>query len=175
MQERLSQMMTNGQLSLPKDPAERQKLLEELKEALKQESQKLAELRKQCQGQCQNGQCEGGNCEGGQCEGDGLANGQKPGKGGISRGRGDADLNYGHETDEQGIKFKETVLPKGYLDDPSEEVLRLTFSLPEVDVADSAPKGAARESGPSTGEATWNRKLSPKHRSVVKDYFNSNQ
>ena len=47
---------------------------------------------------------------------------RKPGKGGVSRGRGDADLNYGHETDEQGIKFKETVLPKGYLDDPSEEV-----------------------------------------------------
>ena len=182
MQERLNQMMANGQLSLPKDPAERQQLLNDLKEALQQESQRLAELRKKCQnGQCQNGQCQNGQCQGGQCEGNKmgqgnqLANGNKPGKGGVTRGRGDADLDYGHETDEQGIKFKETVLPKGFLDDPSEEVLRVTFSPPEVDVADSAPKSAARQSDASTGQATWNRKLSPKHRGVVKDYFNSGE
>ncbi|MBD3674070.1 MAG: hypothetical protein HUJ26_11155 [Planctomycetaceae bacterium] len=172
MQERLKQMMANGQLSLPKDPAERQKLLNELKEALQQESQRLVELRQKCQ----NGQCPGGQCEGNQMgQGNKLANGNKPGKGGVNRGRGDADLNYGHETDEQGIKFKETVLPKGYLDDPSEEVLRVTFSPPEVDVADSAPKSAARKSDASTGQATWNRKLSPKHRGVVKEYFNSGE
>lgn len=166
MRERLNQMMANGQLTLPSDPAERQQMLDELQEMLNKECRKLSELRSQCQG----GKCQGGLCPGdGQCEG-----GNIPGKGGVTRGRADADLNYGHETDEQGIKFKETVLPKGFLDDPSEEVLRLSFSPPEVDVAESAPRSAARESDPSTGRATWNRKLSPRHRDVVKDYFNSN-
>lgn len=166
MRERLNQLMSNGQLSLPSDSAERQQMLQELQELLNQEAQKLAELRSQCQG---------GNCQGGLCLSPGQCDGNKPGKGGISRGRGDANLNYGHETDEQGIKFKETVLPKGFLDDPSEEVLRLSFSPPEVDVAESAPRSAARESDPSTGRATWNRKLSPRHRDVVKEYFNSNE
>jgi len=166
MQERLNQLMANGQLSLPGDPAEREQMLAELQELLDQEAQKLAELRSQCQG---------GMCQNGQCLANGECNGNIPGKGGVTRGRGDADLNYGHETDDQGVKFKETVLPKGFLDDPSEEVLRLTFSAPEVDVADSAPRSAARENDPSTGRATWNRKLSPRHREVVKEYFNSQQ
>jgi hypothetical protein len=170
LQERLNQMMSNGQLSLPGDPAQRQQMLGELQELLNQEAQKLAELR---------GQCQGGNCQGGMCQNGQLANGQvngnKPGRGGINRGRGDANLNYGHETDDQGVKFKETVLPKGFLDDPSEDVLRLSFSPPEVDVAESAPRSAARENDPSTGRATWNRKLSPRHREVVREYFHSNE
>ena len=54
--------------------------MQELQELLNQEANKLAELRSQCQG---------GNCQGGQCLAPGQCDGNKPGKGGITRGRGE--------------------------------------------------------------------------------------
>ncbi|HSG73362.1 MAG TPA: hypothetical protein VLA12_23305 [Planctomycetaceae bacterium] len=160
----------NGELKLPSDPQARQEMLEKLQELLEQESQKLSELRSQC---------KGGNCKDGQCAGyslaEMLANCEKPGKGGVTRGRADAELNYGHETDDQGVKFKETILPKGFLDDPKDEILNITLAPPKEEIAESAPRSAARSSDPSTGKATWNRKLSPRHRQVVKGYFNSGE
>ena len=71
MRDRLNQMMSNGQLTLPSDPAEREQLLADLQELLDQEAKKLAELR---------GQCQGGNCQNGQCLANGQVNGNQPAK-----------------------------------------------------------------------------------------------
>jgi len=191
MQEQLQRLIKSGQLKLPKDGQARQELLDELSEFLDSEAQKLSELREQCQGgkcsscggacdsegNCQNGQCQGGECNscgkacsGGLCS---TCSGSRPGRGGINRGRADAELTWGDESDAAGSKFKETVLPPGMQDQPKEEVLGLTKSAPEVDPAATISRGTARATDPTAGRETWNRTLRPRHRGVVRQYFDS--
>ncbi|MFV0445763.1 MAG: hypothetical protein ACK5Q5_19460 [Planctomycetaceae bacterium] len=179
----LLQRLTKGGTQaarLPSDPVERQKLLDELREHLNLEQQQLAELRKQCQGEeGENGKCAqcGGLCENGQqlcgqCAGD-IAGGQQPGQGGVSRGRGDAELTWGDESNEQGVRFKESVLPPGYLEDPKDEVVGVRLTAPKVEPAATAARGAARDSQVTTGSETWERKLRPRHKQVVQQFFDS--
>lgn len=177
----------DGQFQLPKDPAELAELLNELDGFLQSESQKLSELRSKCKGgrcqgcpECEAGcactgptdaactclNCPKGACAGGMCQGGGI-----PGSGGISRGRGDADLTWGDESTEENVKFKETVLPPGMLDKPRDEVVGVTVAAPETDVAESAPRSAARNSTAASGDETWKSTLRPRHRNVVRKYF----
>ncbi len=187
LQSELQRLIKSGKLSLPPDAAARQELLSELQDFLEQESKKLSELRKQCQGgacqKCGSSECDGGQCSGegtcsscgAQCEGGLCAtcSGNKPGRGGVSRGRADAELTWGDESDDAGVKFKETVLPPGLVDQPKDETVGVTRSAPEVDPSASAERGAAREVDPTTGRETWNRTLRPRHRSVVRQYFDA--
>jgi hypothetical protein len=135
-----------GKPKLSSNPAERQAQIDELKEMLKKECEKLGQCKKKCAGQCKGGECEG-ECEGGNC----TKAGNRPGKGGVTRGRADAELTWGEESDLAGVKFKETVLPPGIQDSPKDEVLQ----------------------GAASGSAAWNRKLSPRHREVVRKYFDA--
>lgn len=176
----LHRLTKNGtqQARLPADARERQQLLDELKKHLDAEQLQLAALRKQCQGSCPEGKCTncGGQCpEGatqcGQCAG--AANSNQPGRGGISRGRGDAELTWGEESDEQGVKFKEVALPPGFKEDPKDEVVGVRLTAPTVDPAATAERAAMRDSAPATGRETWERKLRPRHKQVVKEFFDS--
>lgn len=175
---------SNGKFQLPKDPKELSELLNELDGFLQNESKKLSELRSKCKGGnckgcpgCEAGcECSGPadvactcpNCpnSGGQCAGGGT-----PGNGGISRGRGDADLTWGDESTLENTKFKESVLPPGMLDKPRDEVVGITIAAPETDVATSAPRSAARAVTAASGDETWKGTVRPRHRSVVKRYF----
>jgi hypothetical protein len=172
--QRLSQ--SGAQLArLPSDPNERQKLLSELREHLDQEQTRLAELRPEgAGGQCRacGGQCEHGEGLCRQCQGEGDG---PPGRGGVSRGRGDAELTWGSEADEQGIKFKAVVLPPGFQEDPQEEVLGVQLTAPQVDPAAPSERAAARRFDPATGRETWERYLRPRHKGVVKQYFQSDR
>ncbi|MBL4884006.1 MAG: hypothetical protein JKY95_05665 [Planctomycetaceae bacterium] len=159
MKKMLENLANSGKLSMPGDAQAQKKMMEELKEMLKKEAEKLAKQRGDCQGLCEGGMCEG----------------NQPGKGGISRGRGDAEMLFGEESDLDGTKFKEIILPPGVLDDPTEKVLRLTKAEPETDPAQNAPRNAVRKNDPASGRATWDRKLSPKYRGVVQKFFNSNK
>lgn len=173
LRQQLQRLMKNGKFQMPKDPGEVQELLDELREHLEKESKKLSELRKKCSS-CKSGKCEGeceSECEGGLCQGD--KSGNRPGRGGITRGRGDADLTYGDESDKQGVKFKETVLPKGFLDQPKDEVVGIQRTAPNEEAAATAARSAQRLLDPAAGEATWNRKLNPRHRNAVRKYFDS--
>jgi len=80
-------------------------------------------------------------------------------------------MSWGDESDGNNTKFKEIFLPPGYLDDPKNEILSVTKTAPDEDVANSAPRGAQRNVDPATGRETWNRKLRPRHRSIVRKYF----
>ncbi|MDA0281917.1 MAG: hypothetical protein O3B86_01065 [Planctomycetota bacterium] len=178
---------SNGQFQLPKDPAELSELLDELDGFLQGESQKLSELRSKCKGgKCQGcADCEAGcactgptdvactcpNCPKGGCAGGQCSAGNMPGSGGVSRGRGDADLTWGDESSLENTKFKESVLPPGMLDKPRDEVVGITIAAPETDVADSAPRSAARTATTASGDETWKGTVRPRHRSVVKRYF----
>lgn len=164
----LERLMKSGQLGLPKDPTERQELLNKLSDFLQEEADKLSELRGECEGSmCQN--C-GQECEGGQCQ---ACAGNKAGRGGVNRGRGDAEMAWGDESDDAGIKFKESVLPPGMQEDPKEEIIGLTKSEPEVDPAKGISRQAARADDPAAGRETWNRKLRPRHRGTVRRFFDS--
>ena len=94
----------------------------------------------------------------------------RPGKGGVNEGRGDADLEFGDMSSSQGTKFKETILPPGYLDKPRDEVLSVTAATPEVKPAESAPRNAARPNEAASGNEAWNRSVRPRHRNAVKSY-----
>ncbi len=188
LQSELQRLMKSGKLGKSGDSAARQELLNELQDFLEQESEKLSELRKQCQGgtcskcgssMCKDGQCEGeGQCSscGAQCEG-GLCSacsGGSPGRGGVTRGRGDAEMTWGDESDDAGTKFKETVLPPGLMDEPTDETVGVTRSAPEVEPAASATRAGVREIDPASGRETWSRTLRPRHRNVVRQFFDSN-
>ena len=154
MKQMLENLAKNGKLKMPGDAEAQKKAMEELKEMLENEAKKLAEQRSKCQGL---GEC------------------QEPGQGGTSRGRADAELVYGKESDRENTKFKEVVLPPGFLDEPSKQIVRMTSKAPETDPALEAPRAAARKNDPAAGRATWSRKLNPKYRGVVRKYFNSNR
>ncbi|MDB5336912.1 MAG: hypothetical protein JWN70_2531, partial [Planctomycetaceae bacterium] len=161
MADRLQKLMKDGKARLPTDPKERQELLDQLKEELEKEKKKLSELRKKCKA-CSK--CNGmgdGECEG-LSDRPGAKKDGKPGRGGVTRGRGDADMSYGDEASENGVKFKETILPPGFADNPKDEVVGTQLISPNEDPAAVAAKGAQRVIDPSSGNATWNRKLSPK-------------
>ena len=167
LQKKLGNLAKSGEFKLPENAAEREALLGELQEHLGRESKKLAELRKKCKA------CEGCKpCDKeGECESEFAAVCNKPGRGGVTEGRGDAELQFGDASKHQGTKFKESVLPPGYLDKPRDEVLSVTAASPEVKPADSAARNAARANEASSGNETWNHAVRPRHRSVVKSYF----
>jgi hypothetical protein len=191
LQDQLQRLIKSGQLKMPEDLQSRQQTLDDLSEFLDQEAGKLSELRKQCQGgkcskcggECDSeGNCKDGECNGGECSSCGKAcsggvcsscQGSRPGRGGISRGRADAELTWGDESDAAGTKFKETVLPPGMQDQPKEDVLGITKSAPQVEPATSQPRSAARDSDPTAGRETWDRTLRPRHRGVVRKFFDN--
>ncbi len=70
-----------------------------------------------------------------------------------------------------GTKFKETVLPPGFLDKPRDEVLSVTAASPEVKPGEVSPRNATRPNEAASGSEAWNRNVRPRHRNAVKQYF----
>ena len=94
----------------------------------------------------------------------------RPGRGGVSRGRADAELTWGKET-ALFDKFKAQPLPPGAArsaDDWSPIV-----ELPGTPQASPQPgaASAARSYAAAAGQAAWRRSLAPRHQSAVKKYF----
>ena len=173
LKDKLQRLMKDGKAKLPSDPQELQELLDQLQEELAEEQKKLSELRKKCKSCSKCKSCEGdgeGN-SGGQSDQPGNSTSGRPGRGGVSRGRADADMSYGDESDEQGAKFKEVILPPGFSDKPKDEIAGIQLIAPTEEPAADAVKGTQNAANPSSGKATWNRRLSPKHRNVVRKFF----
>jgi hypothetical protein len=174
LQDQLARLTKNGKLGMPREAGERQQVLDDLTKFLDQENKKLSDLRKKCS-VCKSG-CKSGECDGeSECDAEGNRSSasNRPGRGGVTRGRGDAELTWGDEADKQGAKFKEVVLPKGILDQPKDDIVALEKSAPTEQVAADAPRSARREDEAATGQATWNRKLNPRHRNAVRKYFDA--
>ena len=121
------------------------------------------------------GECNGGCCGGdgeGECEGED----DKPGSGGISRGRGDAPLRFGKEAELGDSNFKDTA-EKAELSDKSTET-KIGESISDENPADNAPRAAqgarrgigGRDSGTSTGQTVL-----PRHRGTVKRFFETKE
>jgi len=94
-----------------------------------------------------------------------------PGNGGVSRGRGDANLNFTGKTTEEGYKFKEHLLPQADFDKLKEaKKVGIGISTPETEVGESSTGSALAVSG-TTGGGAFTRKIAPKYRGTVKRFF----
>jgi len=104
--------------------------------------------------------------------GDRKGEGQ-PGRGGIDRGRGDAPMVWGDESDEQKVKFAPKELPPVTLS-PGEEMPVVGISIVEPEqmrARGGASKSRVIDFGRTGGSGAWRRKVSPRHRGPVRRYF----
>ena len=105
---------------------------------------------------------------------DGLAGGTIPGRGGVSRGRGDAALDYSGETPGRTDLFEPKELdPAQWLDPESTAIVGVGATGPTV-----APEGQAAglvEGEASAGKAAWKRGVAPHHREAVQSFFGGKQ
>jgi hypothetical protein len=96
--------------------------------------------------------------------------GSRPGRGGIDRGRGDAELTWGKESAPLD-RFKDQALPPGAPRSPDDwaPIAELP-GAPDADPVLSS-SAAARQYGAVAGQSAWRRTLAPRHQSAVKKYF----
>jgi hypothetical protein len=155
LQKKLQQLMKDKHMSLPKDAKEREKMLSDLKQFLKDESNKLSKAR------------------GKETDGESDSEDSDDRDRGGTRGGDATKLTWGDEAEANGAKFKEVILPPGTPDQPDKEIISQSASAPEVDPAANAARAGGRAAGPETGRQTWNRTLAPRHRAAVRSYFDS--
>lgn len=172
LRELLKQHNGSGEFRLPSDLEQHAEALEQLAEFLDQEAQLLEKLREAAHMAAEDS--GPGELAGEPGDGDAAqlaGNSQVPGQGDVTRGRGDAHLTYGDESDSDRSRFKSVVLPPGFLDRPDGEVVRVTKTAPTTEPAATAERSQQRQLDPASGRATWTRNLQPKHRRIVRQYF----
>jgi hypothetical protein len=92
------------------------------------------------------------------------------GSGGVSRGRGDAEMTWGAEAQGDTSRFEAKSLPDAqYRDADHSAVIGVGASAPTVEPV--AEAGGDADVGLSTGRAAWKRRLAPHHREAVKTFF----
>jgi hypothetical protein len=94
----------------------------------------------------------------------------QPGRGGINRGRGDADLTWGQET-KPFDRFKSKPLPPGAARSPDDWAPVVTLPGAPQESPTASAQAAAREYSAAAGQTAWRRSLAPRHQSAVKKYF----
>jgi hypothetical protein len=93
-----------------------------------------------------------------------------PGRGGVNRGRADADLTWGQET-QRYDKFKSQALPPGAPRSPDDWAPVVVLPGAPQEAATLGAQSAAREYAAAAGQAAWRRSLAPRHLDAVKKYF----
>lgn len=98
-----------------------------------------------------------------------------PGKGGITRGQGDAAMIWGDSTSEEGAKFKEQILPPTAIEALKDnQLVGVGIGAPSVETASSSSRsGALNEAATGDGSA-FTQTILPRHRGTVKRYFERN-
>ncbi len=99
-----------------------------------------------------------------------MAHGNLPGRGGITRGRADAEMIWGEETAGDTSRFEARSLPDArYADPENTATVGLSAAAPGVEpVAESAGTAAIQA---SSGQSAWRRRLAPHHREAVRVWF----
>lgn len=106
-------------------------------------------------------------------EGRGPDGDGQPGRGGLNRGRADADLIWGNET-QRVDKFKSKPLPPGAARSPDDWAPVVVLpGAPEESAVVSA-QSSGRQYGAAAGQGAWRRSLAPRHQSAIKKYFATN-
>ena len=94
-----------------------------------------------------------------------------PGKGGVSRGRGDAPMSWSDGTSERGAKFKEQVLsPSALAGLKDSQLVGRSVGAPTVEKNGAARAGALAGAS-SGGGSAFTQGVLPRHKGAVKRYF----
>jgi len=96
--------------------------------------------------------------------------GGRPGRGGVTRGRADAQLTWGQET-KPSDRFKPQALPPGYVRGPDDfaPIAELP-GAPQVS-PEASVSAAARGYADGAGQEAWRRTVTPRHQRAVRKYF----
>ena len=90
----------------------------------------------------------------------------------MDRGRGDAEMGYGEEPNEQQDKFKDDTVDGSPRRAPTPgDLLAIEKVDPEAGPDAMAERDRAREFSDTEQAATWKRTISPRHRGIVGRYF----
>jgi hypothetical protein len=149
----------------PIDAATLAKLTAALGEQLREARERLGEAR---QGQSTFGRFD--PSEYAISKDDGPDGDGDPGRGGINRGRGDADLTWGRET-ERLDKFKSKPLPPGAPRSPDDWAPVVVLPGAPQEGAVLSAQSTGRQYAAAAGQGAWRRSLAPRHQSAVKKYF----
>lgn len=103
-------------------------------------------------------------------DGDPVAGGI-PGAGGVTRGPGHATLEFNENFDGDTSALVPTKLPPGRIVPKEWEVTQSRRADPEVAPVRHAASGGDAAGG--AGEAAWRRRLAPRHRDVVREFFDA--
>jgi hypothetical protein len=99
-----------------------------------------------------------------------MSGGNLPGRGGVSRGRADAELGFLGETEDAAAAKPERLPPGARRPAPSIRI-GTGRAEPSTDpVVDGGP-GTAGDDG--VGAAAWRRRIAPRHRDAVRAFFGS--
>ncbi len=161
-----------------------------LKSLTKEQAEQLKEAMKKCEGACKS--CAGGGKEGGKpgflgdgegqddaemaelmklLEGQGEGEGDKPGRGGVSRGPGAAPLFLGENESRLGTNNQEAARNPDLSRATPADLIGLGDKKHEVDTSAVGPQAGGEGSGGAGGEQVWKESLSPAERAVLKRYF----
>lgn len=92
------------------------------------------------------------------------------GRGGVSRGRGDAEMTWGEETSGDTDRFEAKALPEASYSDPEHStVVGIGAAAPRIEPV--VEPGGQLDVTTSGGETAWKRRLAPRHRRAVQTYF----
>jgi hypothetical protein len=85
--------------------------------------------------------------------------------------RADGPAKWGKESEGRQEKFKQVVLPPGFLDNPTNQVAGVTPGTRTVRPSENVASELPTEFESATGREVRSRELRPRHRAVVKKYF----
>ncbi|QNN21250.1 hypothetical protein HED60_02860 [Planctomycetales bacterium ZRK34] len=95
-----------------------------------------------------------------------------PGRGGITRGRGDAAMTWKDPASEQGARFQEQMLPTDNLEAlKNSDLVGVSLGAPEVTEAKAATSSSALANTTAGGGSASKQTLLPRHRAAVQQYF----
>jgi hypothetical protein len=94
----------------------------------------------------------------------------EPGRGGVNRGRADAELTWGKETTPFD-RFKSKPLPPGAPRSPDDWAPVVSLPGAPQESPTAGAQAAARDYAAAAGQTAWRRSLAPRHQTAVKKYF----
>ncbi|MCA9072187.1 MAG: hypothetical protein KDA84_24845, partial [Planctomycetaceae bacterium] len=166
----MQKLIQQGTLKLAEDPKLRGQVLSQVQQLLKNRSLKVQDVRSQFDNVF--AQSMRRNTARNQMK-PADPSGTEPSESSTALGTG-GKLKWGDVSKEIQAKFKQVVLPPGFLDDPTNKIADVTPSNrtprslpPSENVSPDLPT----EFEPATGGEVRTRELPPRYRSIVKKYF----
>ena len=103
------------------------------------------------------------DCVGGWC---------RAGRGGITRGRGDAPMTWSDGTTEEGAKFKTEALPLSDIASLNEsKMMGVSMAAPSVEKSGLPSKAGGLNGAKAGGGSSFTQTILPRHKGAVKRYF----